>query len=170
MYSDRPRCPDCGGFVPDEAANCNACGTQRIRGHDLLHDIRRVAEKIDRAPTVTDYAEHGRYSRSPVQRRFGSWNEAKRQAGVQEIKEWGIDRDRLLHDLRLVADRLGETPSSRQYDEHGQFSRSTMQDRFESWNDAIRAAGLEVNRSVGAAPTYAELTPADVGLTQGGRS
>lgn len=49
----------------------------------------------------------------------------------------------LLGDLRGVADRLGRTPSAAEYQEHGRFSRGTIRNRFGSWNNGLREAGLE---------------------------
>lgn len=51
--------------------------------------------------------------------------------------------ERLLDDLRRVADGLGETPSSRQMDERGWRGSGTYRRHFGSWNTALREAGLE---------------------------
>lgn len=56
--------------------------------------------------------------------------------------------DELIESLQQFADVLGETPSARQVyeDDDHTFRRGLYQDRFGSWNDALRAAGLPVNR------------------------
>lgn len=48
--------------------------------------------------------------------------------------------------IRGVADELGETPTAAQFEEHTEYSRSQAQHRFDSWNNAIKSAGLEPNR------------------------
>lgn len=138
---------------------------QGIPGYELVEDIRRLADEYGRPPTAREYDENGRYSRSPIRRRFGSWNEALRSSGVGVGKEWDISEERLLHDLRRVADELGETPSYREYDDLGEFNTSTYQERFGKWENAIHEAALEVKGVHGPRPEAAYLTPEDLGLS-----
>lgn len=54
-----------------------------------------------------------------------------------------IPKDDILDDIRRVADELGRTPSSYAYREHGCFSARPAYRHFDSWQEAIEAAGLE---------------------------
>lgn len=54
--------------------------------------------------------------------------------------------EELLEDLRSVAEDLGRTPNANQYSELGMVTSGTLAYRFGSWNDSIRAAGLEINQ------------------------
>lgn len=54
--------------------------------------------------------------------------------------------EELLDDLRSVADDLGETPTAHEYSERGVVTYTVLADRFESWNDALRTAGLDINQ------------------------
>lgn len=50
---------------------------------DVLHDIRAIAEaNPERVITRNYYRVHGRYSESTWSQYFGTWAEAKRQAGI----------------------------------------------------------------------------------------
>lgn len=50
---------------------------------DVLHDIRAIAEaNPERVVTRNYYRVHGRYSESTWSQYFGTWAEAKRQAGI----------------------------------------------------------------------------------------
>lgn len=50
----------------------------------------------------------------------------------------------LLADLRRVADDLGHPPTTTDYDEHGEYSRTTVQSRFDGpWADIVAEAGLD---------------------------
>jgi len=49
----------------------------------LLDDIRRVAGLINKPPTANDIREHADYSLSTFVRRFGSWNDALKHAGLE---------------------------------------------------------------------------------------
>lgn len=55
--------------------------------------------------------------------------------------------DVLLGDLREVAARLGKSSLTKdEYNSHGRFSAATMQNRFGSWNNALRAGTLSVSK------------------------
>lgn len=54
---------------------------KRIPTDLLIDDLKRVFEKIGRAPSYEDMREHGKYYPATAQRRFGSWENAKRAIG-----------------------------------------------------------------------------------------
>ncbi|MFC7187713.1 homing endonuclease associated repeat-containing protein [Halorubrum yunnanense] len=49
----------------------------------------------------------------------------------------------LLADLQALADDLGHSPTSEDMRKHGSHSTSTYMRRFDSWTDALEAAGLD---------------------------
>lgn len=51
----------------------------------------------------------------------------------------------LKNDLRRVAQAIGKTPSFDQYREHGEYGANTVKRRFDGWNAAKEAAGLDLN-------------------------
>lgn len=51
----------------------------------------------------------------------------------------------LLASLHAVADELGRTPTAREYDARSEHARTTLANRFDSWNAALDAAGLDRN-------------------------
>lgn len=57
--------------------------TERIPDDDLLADLRRVADKLDKSPSKNEYNEHGEYSAQTLMGRFGSWNDAKEAVGLE---------------------------------------------------------------------------------------
>lgn len=59
----------------------------------------------------------------------------------------------LIGELQRLADELGKTPTTSEMDEHGDITGRTYQNRFDGWNNAIKAAGLTPNR---ASPTPSE--------------
>jgi len=50
---------------------------------ELLAEIQRVGQQVDRPPTTNQMNELGKYSTSPYQHLFGSWVEALREAGYE---------------------------------------------------------------------------------------
>jgi hypothetical protein len=66
-----------------------------------------------------------------------------------KLKPWnrGISDAELLADLRRVADLLGRaTVRYDEYPVHGRCASRIFETRFGSWNEALRAAGLEIGR------------------------
>ena len=136
----------------------------RLAGYELVQDIRRVASDLGRTPTAKEYDDLGDYSRHPIRRHFGTWNEAVRASGLEVNKEHGLPDDRLLQDLRLVALDLGWTPSVREYAEHGNHAPFTIFEHFDGWDDALEKAGLDLKGKRPTDPLEA-LSPEDVGLS-----
>jgi len=75
---------------------------------------------------------------------FGSWNRAKRLAGL--VPRRFATKDELLGRLRALGDELGRTPTGRDLDER----RATMPSKSLYWHSfgslsaALRAAGFDV--------------------------
>lgn len=113
----------------------------------LLGDLASVAGRLGK-PSITkeEYNRHGRFAAATMQKRFGSWNEALRRAGLTVVKRMSIPSSELVSDLGRVAAFLGTNVlSTTDYLLHGHFSVPTVQRAFGSWPSAVRAAGLEVS-------------------------
>ena len=76
--------------------------------------------------------------------RFGSWNAAKRRAGL--VPRRFATREELLGRLRALGEELGRTPTGRDLDvRRGRMpSRSLLWQTFGSLSGALRAAGFDV--------------------------
>lgn len=64
-----------------------------------------------------------------------------------KLKPWnrGISNEKLIEDLRRVANLLGKrTVTYEEYPQHGLCASRIFETRFGSWNVALRTAGLEV--------------------------
>jgi len=64
-------------------------------------------------------------------------NDIPRRPQTNEIPD-----EELQNDLREVADALGEIPSSLTYQEHGEHSPTTIQERYGGWASALKEAGI----------------------------
>ncbi len=76
--------------------------------------------------------------------RFGSWNAAKRQAGL--VPRRGLSRADLVALLRELGEELGRPPTARDLDEHRERmpSKSLYWHTFGSLTQALREAGFDV--------------------------
>jgi hypothetical protein len=112
----------------------------------ILAELAACAERLGRSPTMRELADDPEAPFHPqtVVVRFGSWNAAKRKAGLVP-RRLATDEE-LLRQLRELGERLGRTPTGRDlHDRRLELpSTSLYWHRFGSFSLALRAAGFEV--------------------------
>lgn len=57
-----------------------------------------------------------------------------------------VTREQLLQDLQRVANKLGKTPTQREYQKHGNHAHSTLRKKFGRFNEALAAIGHKPNK------------------------
>jgi hypothetical protein len=119
---------------------------RRYSDEDLVAELRASAERLGRSPTMREFADdpETRVHPQTVIERFGSWNAAKRQAGLRARRF--ATRGELLAQLRALGDELGRVPTGRDLDERrGRVpSKSLYWHTFGSLTQALRQAGFDV--------------------------
>jgi Homing endonuclease associated repeat len=122
--------------------------TRRYTDEALLAELRACAARLDRSPSMRDFRLDPDAAPHPQTYvvRFGSWNAAKRRAGL--VARRYATRPELLAQLRALGDQLGRTPSGA--DLAGRRDRMPSKSRyaqvFGSLSAALRAAGFDVPR------------------------
>jgi hypothetical protein len=104
-----------------------------------------VYEELGRQPTRAEFDDLAKYSSNSLVNRFGSWKQAKEQAGIdQECIAPGarISRDELIADLKSVGEKIGGVPTQEALTEHGEHSKGPIIREFGSWENGLRAAGF----------------------------
>jgi hypothetical protein len=97
----------------------------------IIDELKRLAEELRKKDlTDEDVRKFGRVSPSTIRKVFGNFNEAKRQAGLEVIKQMNTSDDELIEDLLRIYRELGRRPSQRDVEEHGKYSPSTYNRRF----------------------------------------
>jgi hypothetical protein len=119
---------------------------KRYRDEEMLEQLRASAERLGRSPTMREFAADPESTIHPqtVIARFGSWNRAKRLAGLTPRRF--ATREELLDQLRSLGEELGRVPTARDLDEHrGRMpSKSLYWHTFGSLATALREAGFDV--------------------------
>jgi hypothetical protein len=112
----------------------------------ILEELAACAERLERSPTMREFAADPEVSMHPqtVVERFGSWNTAKRRAGL--VPRRFATRTELLAQLEALGAELGRVPGGRDLDERRARlpSKSLYWQRFGSLSNALRAAGFSV--------------------------
>ena len=144
------------GFEPHQ-------GGTTISDDELATELQQLRDEVGHAPTKAEMDAQGAYAAATYKNRFGSWTAALvetfddvtpplsargSQDGAQltpSNPDFGprVSTGDLLADLEALADDLGHSPTSEDMRKHGSHSTSTYMRRFDSWTDALEAAGLD---------------------------
>ena len=131
---------------PDALASFRERIRKRYSDDELLDELRASAERLGRSPTMREFAgDPGtRVHPQTVIEHFGSWNRAKRLAGL--VPRRLATRDELLGLLRELGRELGRTPTVRDLEARRRTmpSKSLLWHTFGSFSAALREAGFDV--------------------------
>src|SRR5881398_3983565 len=119
---------------------------KRYTDEQILAELMQSAERLGRSPTMREFAADSKTAVHPqtVIEHFGSWNRAKRKAGL--VPRRFATREELLALLQELGQELGRVPTARDIDERrGRLpSKSLYWHTFGSLTNALREAGFDV--------------------------
>ena len=131
---------------PDRLAAFQAGLRRRYSDEEILDQLRASAERLGRSPTMREFAADPSTTVHPqtVIEHYGSWNAAKREAGL--VPRRFATREELVRLLRELGDELGRVPTARDIDERrgSMPSKSLYWHTFGSLTQALREAGFDV--------------------------
>lgn len=116
-------------------------GVQKYSDEELLSALRNLAEDLGKSPTVGDVRNLHEVMAdvSTYERRFGSWNEALRRAGLEGAHDRSDET--LLMQIAGLAIRLGRAPTRREVDADPTVASSgLLTGRFGKFSEAVRLA------------------------------
>jgi hypothetical protein len=119
---------------------------RRYSDEEILAELRASSERLGRSPTMREFAADAETQVHPqtVIEHFGTWNAAKRAAGL--VPRRFVTREELVRLLRELGEELGRTPTARDLDaRRGSMpSKSLVWHTFGSLTTALREAGFDV--------------------------
>lgn len=119
---------------------------RRYTNDEILEELRAAADRLGHSPTMREFAqdEKARVHPQTVIEHFGTWNAAKRAAGL--FPRRFLTRDDLLSQLRSLGEELGRTPRTSDLTARGRSmpSTSTYTHAFGSLANALREAGFDM--------------------------
>lgn len=146
MAGPRRRHPALAGIDEAALAEFRASLRRRYTDEQILDELRASAARLGRSPTMREFAADADANVHPqtVIEHFGTWNAAKRAAGLQPRRF--ISRDELLEQLRALGAELGRTPTARDLEERRGLmaSKSLIWHTFGSLSAGLREAGFDV--------------------------
>src|SRR6059058_6370417 len=101
---------------PAALASFQAGIRKRYSNDQILTELRECAERLGRSPTMREFAADAETTVHPqtVIEHFGSWNNAKREAGL--VPRRFATREELLQLLRELGEELGRPPTAKDID------------------------------------------------------
>jgi hypothetical protein len=121
---------------------------RRYSDEDILDELRAAAKRLGRSPTMREFARdpEARVHPQTVIEHFGTWNAAKRAAGLYPRRF--LTREELLEQLRSLGAELDRVPTARDLAARRRSmpSASLYAHTFGSLANALREAGFEVLR------------------------
>jgi hypothetical protein len=131
---------------PRALASFQANIRKRYSNDEILAELRASADRLKRSPTMREFATDPNTTVHPqtVIEHFGSWNEAKRAAGL--VPRRFATRGELVGVLRDLGHELGRTPTAKDLDDRrgSMPSKSLYWHTFGSLSNALREAGFDV--------------------------
>src|SRR5207247_5450532 len=131
---------------PDALASFQAGIRKRYSDEEILAELRASAERLRRSPTMREFASDPETTLHPqtVIEHFGSWNKAKRAAGL--VPRRFATRDELVARLRRLGEELGRVPTAKDVDARkgSMPSKSLYWHTFGSLTAALKEAGFDV--------------------------
>jgi len=119
---------------------------RRYTNDEILEELRTAAKRLGRSPTMREFADDpdARVHPQTVIEHFGTWNAAKRAAGL--FPRRFLTREDLLTQLRALGDELGRTPRTSDLTARRRSmpSASTYTHTFGSLANALREAGFDI--------------------------
>src|SRR6266404_4909012 len=109
----KPRFRAVAAIDPAKLAEFQAGIRKRYSDEQIVAEITASAERLGRSPTMREFAADSETTVHPqtVIEHFGSWNAAKRRAGL--VPRRFATREELLARLRELGEQLGRTPTAR---------------------------------------------------------
>src|SRR5436853_6469970 len=131
---------------PARLAEFQAGIRKRYTDEQILAELKACAERLGRSPTMREFSSDAETSVHPqtVIEHFGSWNRAKRLAGL--VPRRFATREELLALLKELGDELGRVPTAKDIEARkgSMPSKSLYWHTFGSLNNALKEAGFDV--------------------------
>lgn len=131
---------------PERLKQFQAGMRKRYSDEHILRELTECAKRIGKSPTMREFEADPETTVHPqtVIEHFGSWNAAKRKAGL--VPRRFASREELLMLLRRLGEELGRIPTAKDIEARkGTMpSKSLYWHTFGSLNNALKEAGFDV--------------------------
>lgn len=114
---------------------------QSVSEEEVREEIQRFADELGKVPTMAEFDSKANLSSMAVKSAFGTWNEGLQSAGLTPNIEFH-SKEEVIEEIRDLTEDLGHVPTTGEMEKRGGLSPTPARVHFDSWSDAIRAAGF----------------------------
>ncbi len=114
----------------------------------IINEIKRVAHIVEKPLTKTKFGTNSKYSASTIEKRFASWLDALKKAGL-DSSYWHtanktISKEEIIHELKRVSSILRTTCfSQKDFNSHSHIAGPDIFSRkFGSFNKLMKEVGF----------------------------
>lgn len=118
---------------------------EKVLKKDLINDVLRVKKEIGKMGRK-DYLKYGKYSRAPIERLFGSWNNMLRELDLEINMNKNVTKEEIFQDMLRLKKEYGKVTSTIQR-KHGKYSQVCIDNLFGSFTSMLRELGLDTNHA-----------------------
>jgi hypothetical protein len=109
----------------------------------LIFYLKKLSDELKKTPTIKDMNKSSYPSSTTYSKRFATWNNALKAAGLKINVKKSFEKKELIENLKILAKELARSP--RPKDLKGKKwagSYATYRKAFRSWKNALREADL----------------------------
>lgn len=117
--------------------------TEKQSRKELLDAIEGIYEELGRRPKMGELDDRTEYNSLDIYAYFNTWDDAIKAANVETPKH-----EDLIEELRRLESKLGYAPLFTQIEEYSQFTPYEYQQQFDSIDEALTEANIDVKSQV----------------------
>lgn len=116
---------------------------KKITKDDLIKDVQRVINETSNT-TRENYLQYGKYSRAPIKRLFGGWNNLLAELGYEINMHKKVSKEDVLNNMQELIDKFGYVNSAIQR-KYGKYSQVVIDNLFGSWTNLAKILNQKVD-------------------------
>jgi len=118
-----------------------------ISKEEIISDILKVYKENGNKLTREEYLKKGKYSRAPIKRLFGTWNNLLKELNLDiNVSRLDISKDEVIEDAKRVISEFGRI-DAKLYRKEGKYSQAIVDRLFSSHTGLMKALGLHSKKA-----------------------
>lgn len=116
---------------------------KKVSKDDLINDVKRVFKETQNT-TRENYLKYGKYSRAPIKRLFGGWNDLLKELDVPINMHKKLDKEEILKEMRDLLKKHGKLTAEIQRKE-STYSQIAIDHVFGSFTNLCKELDISID-------------------------
>lgn len=113
----------------------------KVERQDLIDDVLSVHAQHPDDFKIETYLKYGKYSKAPIRREFGGWNNMLEALGIEINMHKNVSKEDVIHDMIRLYKEFGKLNSNIQR-KHSRYSQIVIDNLFGSFTEMMSEIGL----------------------------